>query len=196
VTIVGLIVLALATYLLMRRRGRVFLEPEEGFVMAAFALLALVQRLSSGSVNLNDYFVTPLYFAIPVVVGHARGPARGATSSILGGAVICLLSAALQPTPVPLPLSQIPGQYLVLPVLLCVTGAGSGLRQLPKALKPLLSATWIIFVAVYHPEYLESAAAYVTQFTAVALASLGLYFNPFKPKTVSIHYPSSPSRRD
>jgi hypothetical protein len=51
-------------------------------------------------------------------------------------------------------------------------------------------------VAVYHPEYLESVAAYVTMFTSITLASLGLYFNPIKPmQAAQVHYPTSPSRR-
>lgn len=194
-TLVGLALLAVVTYLAMRRRGRVFMEPEEAIVMAAFVILAIVQRLTSGSVNLNDHFITPIFFALPVVVGHARGPARGATSSILGGAAVCVLSVALRTEPMWPGLSQLPGQYIVLPVLLGLTGAGAGLRGLPKAIKPLLTATWMLFVALYHPEYLESVAPYVTQFTSIILASLGLYFNPFRPQTVSIHYPTSPSRR-
>jgi hypothetical protein len=194
-TFVGFVVVALATYLLMRRRGRVFLEPEEGAMVAVTCLLAVAQRLSSGSVNLNDHFITPLYFALPIVVGHARGPARGATSAILSGATICILAACLQDAPAP-PLSRLPGQHLVLIVLLGITGAGAGMRHIPKALKPLLALSWLVVVAVYHPEYLSGTDAYVTQFSSIALASLGLYFNPIKPmQSVQIHYPTSPSRR-
>jgi hypothetical protein len=195
-TLVGLILLALVTLLVMKRRGRVFLEPEEASMLAAFGLLATVQKLSSGSVNLNDHFITPLYFALPVVVGHARGTARGATSAILGGAAICTLAACFVPADQAVSLTQVPGQYIVLVVVLGLVGAGAGLRLVPKALKPLLTLGWLLFVALYHPEYLESVSAYVTLFTSVALASLGLYFNPFKPAQVQqIHYPTDPSRR-
>lgn len=192
----GLVILALITYLIMKRRGRVFLEPEEAAMLAAFGALAAVQKLSSGSVNINDHFITPLYFALPVVVGHARGPARGATSSILGGAAICVLASAFLPAGQAGGLTSIPGQHIVIVTLLGLTGAGAGLRYIPKALKPLLTLGWILAVALYHPEYLESVSAYVTQFTSIALASLGLYFNPFKPAPVAkIHYPTDPSRR-
>jgi len=195
-TLVGLILLALVTYLIMKRRGRVFLEPEEASMLAAFSLLATVQRLSSGSVNLNDHFITPLYFALPVVVGHARGTARGATSAILGGAAICILAAAFVPADQVASLTRVPGQHIVVVVVLGLVGAGAGLRYIPKALKPLLTLGWLLVVALYHPEYLESVSAYVTLFTSIVLASLGLYFNPFKPSPVPrIHYPADPSRR-
>lgn len=195
-TLAGLVLLALITYLIMKRRGRVFLEPEEAAMLAAFSALAALQKLTSGSVNINDHFITPLYFALPVVVGHARGTARGATSAILGGAAICILASALAPAGRGTGLLQIPGQHIVLVTLLALTGAGAGLRGIPKALKPLLTLSWMLVVALYHPEYLESVAAYVTQFTSIALASLGLYFNPFKPAPIpTIHYPTDPSRR-
>ena len=195
-TLASLAFIALVTYLIMKRRGRVFLESEEASMLAAFSVLAIVQRLTSGSVNINDHFITPLYFALPVVVGHARGTASGATSAILGGSAICILATAFQTSGQEAALSQMPGQYVVLVVMLAITGAGAGLRYIPKALKPLLTVSWMLIVAVYHPEYLESVAAYVTQFTSIALASLGLYFNPFKPAPVpTIHYPTDPSRR-
>ncbi|MBW2262598.1 MAG: hypothetical protein JRG91_11545 [Deltaproteobacteria bacterium] len=195
-TLASLVLIALVTYLIMKRRGRIFLEPEEAAMLAAFSVLAVVQKLTSGSVNLNDHFITPLYFALPVVVGHARGSARGATSAIFGGASICILATAFQPSGQGAALSQVPGQYIVLVVMLALTGAGAGLRYIPKALKPLLTVSWMLVVAIYHPEYLESVASYVTQFTTIALASLGLYFNPFKPVPVpTIHYPTDPSRR-
>jgi hypothetical protein len=195
-TLAALILLALVTYLIMKRRGRVFLEPEEASMLAVFGLLATVQKLTSGSVNVNDHFITPLYLALPVVVGHARGTARGATSAILGGAAICTLAAAFVPADQAASLTRIPGQYVVLVVVLGLVGAGAGLRYIPKALKPLLTLGWLLFVALYHPEYLESVSAYVTLFTSIALASLGLYFNPLKPaQAKQIHYPTDPSRR-
>jgi len=196
VTLVGLIVVAIVAYLAMRRRGRVFLESEEGFIVGAFALLAIVQRLALGNVSLSDHFVTPLYFALPVVSGYSRGPARGLTAAVLGGAVISAIAIAFA-EPVPgETLAGFPGQHLVLIVALGLTGAGAGLRTLPKALKPLLASTWLLLAAAYHPEYARSLSAYVTLFASITLASLGLYLNLVHPPAVStIHYPTSPSRR-
>jgi hypothetical protein len=196
-TVVGLIIIGLIVYMVMRRRGRVFLEPDEAILISAFSVLAILQRLITGSVNLNDHFITPIYFALPVIVGHARGAARGLTGAILGGAMICILAMCFTPGATLPPSILFPGQYVVLVVLLGLTSAAAGLRVLPKAIKPLFSASWLILVAAYHPEYLESVGAYVIAFTSVTLSALGLYFNPFKPPAVAqIQYPVSPSRRD
>jgi hypothetical protein len=197
-SLVATLLMALVTYLVMRRRGRVFLESEEAIIMAVYAMLAMAQRIYAGNVNLDDFVATPVYFAIPVVIGHARAPARGAAAAMLGGWTLCVVALALTPDPTTGgPLAGLPGQYLLIIGMLGLTGAVAGLNAIPKALKPLFTGSYLVLVAAYHPEYLHSLAPFIIQFTAMALSCLGLILNPFKARPVPmVHYPTSPSRRD
>jgi hypothetical protein len=194
-TLVGTVLMVIVTYMIMRRRGRVFLEPEEAVTLAFYAVLALVQRVYAGGVNLNDFVATPLYFAFPVVLGHARGPARGAAAALVGGWTLVVMAVGLTPEATT-SLAGLPGQYLVLVALMGLIGAGAGLSFVPKALKPPLCAGYLLLVAAYHPEFLRSLAPFVIQFIAMALAAAGLILNPFRGRAVpTVHYPTSASRR-
>ncbi len=194
-TLLAPVLLAIVTYLLMRRRGRVFLEQEEALALGYYTLLAIAQRIWAGHVSYDDFIATPLMLAFPVVVGHARGASRGASAAMVGGWALCLMSIAFTLVPegqVP----SFPGQYVIAIALLGITAALAGARFVPKAIKPLLTVTYLLFVACFHPEFLHSLVPFVIQFSAVALASLGLVLNPFGARTVStVHYPTSPSRR-
>lgn len=194
-SLVGPALLALMTYLVMRRRGRVFLELEEAVCLGLFVVLGLAQRVFAGQVNLNGFVLTPLYLAIPVVVGHARGAARGASASMLGGWALCFTALAFADVPAGTPV-VFPLQYMLWVGLMGILGGTAGIRGLPKALKPLLTLLYLLFVGAHHPEYMRSLAPYVVQFIAIAVASAGLLLNPFKaPPVPTIHYPTSPSRR-
>ena len=184
--------------LIMRRRGRVFLEMEEGYVLGLTFILCTVQKISCGNVSLSDVFVTPFYLALVVCAGHVRGPAQGAVCGFFSALIIGFSALVFAVYETGLTLSAgFPLQYIFLMVMWMILGGLAGLREIPKALKPLLSGLWILFVAVYSPQFLRNLSAYVILFGAVALSALGLYLNLFKRRVVpTVAYPAAaPARR-
>jgi hypothetical protein len=195
--VIFLLLIASVVYLMMKRRGRVFLESEEGIVLGLTLLLCLAQKIFRDSISLSDIWVTPFYIAIVICPGHARGSSRGAICGFFASVVVsfCALAFA-ESVAAPSAGHRLPMQYMVFMVLWMLMGGLAGLREIPKVFKPLLSALWLLFVAAYHPQFLRNLDAYIILFGAVALASLGLYYNLFKSGVVStIFYPTSPSRR-
>jgi len=197
-SVVFLVLIASVVYLIMKRRGRVFLESEEGTVLGLTILLCLAQKIFRDDISLSDIYITPFYIAIVICPGHARGASQGATCGFFTAAMVsfCGLAFADPVTAAHAPALHVPMQYLIFMLLWMLMGALAGLREIPKVFKPCLSAVWLLLVAAYHPQFLRNLNAYIILFGAVALSSLGLYFNLFKRGVIStIFYPTSPSRR-
>lgn len=196
-SIIFLLLLAAVVYLIMRRRGRVFLESEEGIILGLTLLLCFAQKIFRDDISLSDIYITPFYMAIVICPGHARGSSQGATCGFFAALVIsfCALAFA-DPGAAQAAGLQIPMQYMVFMLLWMFMGALAGLREIPKVFKPLLSGIWLLLVAAYHPQFLRNLNTYIILFGATGLASLGLYYNLFKRGVIStIFYPTSPSRR-
>jgi hypothetical protein len=192
-----LVLTAAAVYLIMRRRGRVFLEREEAYVIAVTFILCMVQKAFIQYVSLSDIFVTPFYISIVICAGHAGGSDKGAVCGFFTALVISLCALAFTGFDTgDLPARHIPLQYVVIMVMWMIIGAAAGTRLIPKPAKPFIAGLWLFLVAAYSPHYLRNLSAYIIVFGAVALSALGLYLNLFKRSGVStVYYPTSPSRR-
>jgi hypothetical protein len=195
--IVLLLLAAAVTFLIIRRRGRVFLEREEGLSLGLTLVLCLVQKILVQYVSLSDVFVTPFYLALVICIGHARGPAQGAVSGFFSALVITFCSLAFTIFEMSETGSAaFPLQYVFVIVVWMLIGGTAGMKEIPKAFKPFLVLLWLLFVAAYSPPFLRNLNAYIILFGAICLSSVGLYFNLFRRKSVStVFYPTSPSRR-
>lgn len=195
--IVLLFIIMAVVVLIMRRRGRIFLESEEGYVLAVTLLLCMLQKIFFQNVSLSDTFITPFYIAVVICAGHARGSAQGAVCGFFSALIISVSALAfIRFETGQAPALHFPLQYVHFMIVWMTMGGVAGLRWIPKPVKPLLAVVWLMFVAGYSPPFLRNLSAYITLFAAVALASLGLYFNLFKRGGAStIFYPTSPSRR-
>jgi hypothetical protein len=197
-TIIIFIVFAFSlAYLILKKRGRAFLEWDEGYVLAIVFVLCVAQKIIRGYISLSDVFITPFYISIMICVGHARGSAQGAMSGFLSAFVIAFCSICFTHSLTgKLPEGYFPIQHLFVMALWMIMGAMAGMKEIPKAIKPVLAGLWLLLVATYQPQFLKNLSCYIILFSAVAISSLGLYFNVFRKKSVTtIHYPTGPSRR-
>lgn len=195
--IVLLFFVSAVVYLVMRRRGRVFLEKEEGFVLGITLLLCIAQKLIIYNISLSDIFVTPFFVAMIICVGHAKGPAQGAICGFLSSFMISLCALVFMNFETgSVPGLNFPLQYIFIMAVWMLLGGMSGMKEIPKAFKPFLAIFWILLVAVYSPGFLRNLSAYIILFGAIGLSALGLYFNIFKRGiTSTVFYPTSPPRR-
>lgn len=195
--LVLLFILMAVVVLIMRRRGRVFLESEEGYVLSVTLILCMLQKIFFQNVSVSDTFITPLYIAVVICAGHARGPAQGAVCGFFSALVISISALAfIRFETGQAPALHFPLQYVYFIIVWMTLGGMAGLREIPKPIKPLLAVIWLLFVGAYSPSFLRNLGAYITLFAAVALSSLGLYFNLFRRGGVStVFYPMSPPRR-
>ena len=195
--LVLLFIIMAVVVLIMRRRGRLFLESEEGAVLSTTLILCMLQKIFFQNVSLSDTYITPLYIALIICAGHARGPAQGAVCGFFSALVISVSALAfIRFETGQAPALYFPLQYVYLMIVWMTLGGMAGLREIPKPLKPLLAVIWLLFVGAYSPSFLRNLGAYITLFAAVALAALGLYVNLFKRGgAATIFYPTSPSRR-
>lgn len=192
-----LFLVAAVVYLVMRRRGRVFLDREEAYIIGVTFMLCMVQKSFIQYVSLSDIFVTPFYISLVICAGHAGGADKGAVCGFFAALVISLCALAFTVFDTgDLSGRHLPLQYIIIMVMWMVIGAAAGTRSLPKAAKPFLAGFWLFLVAAYSPHYLRNLGAYIIVFGAVSLSALGLYLNLFKRRGVStVYYPTSPSRR-
>lgn len=174
--------------LILRRRGRLFLESYEGYALGITFLLCVTQKIISGTTSLTEPIITPLYIAAIICMGHGYGASSGAVCGFCSATIISFASTAFTTSagiePVENYSSIIPFQHLTFMALWFITGALSGSKSIPKILKPFLSITWLVFILIYNPSFLRNLVAYIIMFESISLSSAGLYFNIFKARAI------------
>ncbi|MFH1438236.1 MAG: hypothetical protein ABIJ56_21185 [Pseudomonadota bacterium] len=195
--IVFLVFMAATVVLVMRRKGRVFFDRDEGAILVVTLALCVIQKILRGNVSLSDVFLTPFYVASIISIAHARGSAAGSVCGFLSALVISFCAIAFTNLDTGLlPQGTIPFQHIFMMAVWMLLGALAGMREIPKALKPFLAIFWLLFVAAYNPQFLKNLSSYIILFGAISLSSMGLYLNIFKKGEASkAYYPTSGARR-
>jgi hypothetical protein len=161
---------------LWKRRGGVAVRPAELVAAGAALALGALQIAFQGQASLDDLWLTPLYFAIPIWVGVSGGSESGFVAGFLAG-VALLVASAVAGVPSWASAGGDPlllGEHLLAALMLAGTGALAGRVKWPVELSAALPLLWLLFFAIIDRGQLASLSTYAHVLAACAVTAGGL----------------------
>jgi hypothetical protein len=172
----GAFSLAVLLLVLWKRNGGVAVRPAELVAAGAALALAALQIAFQGQASLDDQWLTPLYFAIPLWIGVSRGSESGFVAGFLAG-VALLVASAVAGVPSWASAGGDPlllGEHLLAALMLAGTGALAGRVKWPVELPAALPLVWLLFFAIIDRGQLASLSTYAHVLAACAITAAGL----------------------
>ena len=161
---------------LWKRNGGVAVRPAELVAAGAALALAALQIAFQGQASLDDLWLTPLYFAIPIWIGVSRGSESGFVAGFLAG-VALLVASAVAGVPSWASAGGDPlllGEHLLAALMLAGTGALAGRIKWPVELSAALPLVWLLFFAIIDRGQLASLSTFAHVLAACAVTAVGL----------------------